>query len=457
MGTTLASIFEVNISLATLSAQAKGFGRGLILGSANRYTGGLLYKIYDSAKAMLSDGFLITDPEYLAAKKYFSPSPVGLPAPKDVMVGYAPPSAAGAWTVALDAIADHVAYTVTIDGTPVTITSGTGATQASIVAALISAINAALPLVVLATTAELSLENVGVMITSLVSGTPHVITVTANMEVHVTTAPAGVSIALDAITVAGGTAWYALNLCSHVKVDILDAADWIETNGNDGLYVFEACTSDADVLTSATTDVLSELKALNYMRTGSIWSDDAAHYPEAAIMGIMQASIPGKRNMAWTGLSGIVATSDAVLNANALSNLVGKNGNYYCTVDGNDVLQDGRQANGQWFDIVFGRDWIVSNAQAALFTVLIQAAASASGGKIDYDNGGIGLLCNALRGVLKTAKETNGILESYYIDVPEADSISAAQKQTRLLPPITFGGVLRGAINGGAFVGTLTN
>lgn len=57
--------------------------------------------------------------------------------------------------------------------------------------------------------------------------------------------------------------WYGLLLVSRITADILAAAAWTEANGK----VFGFAVEDADVLTSATTDIFSVLQALGYHRT----------------------------------------------------------------------------------------------------------------------------------------------------------------------------------------------
>ena len=137
MGSKLDSIVAVNISLAAVAVQQKGFGRGLILGASNRM-GTDLFRVYTSAASMIDDGFQITDPEYLAAVKYFS-API---APEDVMVGYAPTSPVAQVEVVTVATATSTFnYVVSINGASATFLSDSDATKAEIVTGLISAIN----------------------------------------------------------------------------------------------------------------------------------------------------------------------------------------------------------------------------------------------------------------------------------------------------------------------------
>jgi hypothetical protein len=62
--------------------------------------------------------------------------------------------------------------------------------------------------------------------------------------------------------------WYELIYESKVKASILLAAAYIETLSK----IYITSVEDADVLTSATTDVMSSLQAANYHRTGLLWN-----------------------------------------------------------------------------------------------------------------------------------------------------------------------------------------
>ncbi len=534
MGATLDSIFAVNISLANAAVQQKGFGRGLVLGASNRMSGDL-FRLYTSLAGMVSDGFQITDPEYLAARAYFSQTV----APRDVLVGYAPlDPIAQVDVVTVATVTDNFGYTVTVNGQTATYTSDNDATAAEIVAGLISAINA-LPGAAAWTADDIADVTDRFTITSDVAGTAIAVTVgtvkltqgqfnlltvavvtdgyhysvTINDLVATFVAPTsatatdiqtglvsainsltgsgvtaaavstnkislvadvvtvpflldytptkltaegttlnaagGVANGLDAIIAAGGKDWYGLILTSsRVKSDIEAAAAWIEAQPYG--YIFLACSDDSDVLTNVTTDVLSEMKALSYLRTGYIWSDDQDAFPEAAWLGEEFPKQPGSSNYAWKSLVGIAATDNSVLTDSKISILEGKNGNYYLTVGINPVTQKGKMVGGQWIDVVVGRDWIKANIQQELFALLINSP------KIGFDDPGIGALANVLRGVLQKAVDFNIILPGFVINVPLASSFSATVKQSRILPSIPWSAELVGAINGGTITGTLT-
>ena len=76
-------IVNVVVSTAGAATPREGFNVGLIVGVSNHITVADRCKVYSSLESMIDDGFLTTDPEYLAATKYFSQDP----APQKVVIG----------------------------------------------------------------------------------------------------------------------------------------------------------------------------------------------------------------------------------------------------------------------------------------------------------------------------------------------------------------------------------
>ena len=83
---SLDQIVQVNITQQTQAVPQVGFGIPLICGDSNRFSGGDLIRYYSTAGAMLTDGFLTSDPEYIYAVKAFSQAL----SPEQVGIGYTP-------------------------------------------------------------------------------------------------------------------------------------------------------------------------------------------------------------------------------------------------------------------------------------------------------------------------------------------------------------------------------
>lgn len=80
MSSQLDAIVQVTITQQTQAVQQASFSIPLIIGTSNRFVD--LIRYYTGTAGMLSDGFLITDPEYIYASKAFSqaisPKQVGI-------------------------------------------------------------------------------------------------------------------------------------------------------------------------------------------------------------------------------------------------------------------------------------------------------------------------------------------------------------------------------------------
>lgn len=76
-------VVNVVVSTAAVATPREGFNIGLIIGSSNHISTADRCKVYSSLESMVDDGFLTTDPEYLAATKYFAQTP----APQKVVIG----------------------------------------------------------------------------------------------------------------------------------------------------------------------------------------------------------------------------------------------------------------------------------------------------------------------------------------------------------------------------------
>lgn len=80
---SLNKIVNVVVSVSPLAAPRNGFNQGLIIGPSTVIAATERLRFYSNINDMLTDGFTITSPEYLAAQIYFSQSP----APTQLWIG----------------------------------------------------------------------------------------------------------------------------------------------------------------------------------------------------------------------------------------------------------------------------------------------------------------------------------------------------------------------------------
>lgn len=269
----LQNIVQVTEYVSPLSAPRETFNELLIVGTAGAaiFDPGERVRQYSSAADMLTDGFIITDKEYLAAQLYFSQSP----APVTLWVGYQNISPAETFVEAVQACRE----------------------------------------------AESS--------------------------------------------------WYVVVCADAAKADHLLLAAWAESATPSSVYAYT--TSDADCITSASTDIGTVLKALSYKRTiGQYSTDDPLAV--VAIMGYAMGANTGLANSAYTlKFKGEVGIAVEDLTQTQVGYLEGKNlncylnyGNYY------NIFKEGVMANGYFFDEIINLDMLRNDIQLNLMDLLYQ-------------------------------------------------------------------------------------
>jgi len=80
---SLNGIVDVTVTINPISIIRSNFDLGLIIGTSTVISTVDRLKIYNNLTEMKNDGFLVTDAEYLAAEKYFAPTPK----PKKIAIG----------------------------------------------------------------------------------------------------------------------------------------------------------------------------------------------------------------------------------------------------------------------------------------------------------------------------------------------------------------------------------
>lgn len=244
---------------------------------------------------------------------------------------------------------------------------------------------------------------------------------------HPTTAEA-----LNAI-IAIDDDWYCLLLTSRVDQDILDAAAFIESKEK----IFIACNGDAAIETSSTTDVLSQLKTLNYSRTAFLFSDTPGTYPEAGWAGLCLPFDPGSETWKFKTLQG---SATANLTATESGFIKVKNGNTYETYAGVSIVGEGTMVDGEFIDVIRFADWVKSRMQERIFSKLINNK------KIPYTDTGAAIIENEIRAQLEAGVKVGGFA-SYTVTIPKVADQNPNDRAIRYMPGFSFVGVLAGAIH----------
>lgn len=449
MSNDLDDIVTLNIDREAASAVSKvAFGVPAIFGeftTAKTTTTFDRTRSYTSLANMRADGWTTYDREYQAAAKIFSQD---VP-PASVLIGRKA-SGDSDWTAALDAIQldnpNWYAFSIIPTKTAVFTFSGdlvtgdkvdiviNGQTIAQVswatdMQTTMGLIKAAIELVFDGSStakpdATFTVGSTPYRTGTLVfanGSTPTTITVTTSNSV---TTPATCAVTMDD---SGAAAAYAL------------AWDWAETQTK----LFFLTTSEAHVLTADTDDMASVAKAAGLDRTvvcynPAAMSDIVPAYHEVGWIGRMLPEDPGSADWIYKTIKGLTAVE---FNPTQKSYALGKNANIYQSVAGVDVTLNGDVASGEHIDIIVGTDYMKSDMQARVFTLLTQVK------KVPFTDEGIQLVVGAIRASLESAA-AYGIIQKDTISIsaPLAADVSDEDKQNRLLPDIKFSAQYQGAI-----------
>lgn len=429
-------IVTVTITKSTRTVSQQAFGLAAILGPSNRI-GSDLFRIYTDPADMLTDGFLLSDPEYIHAVSLKSQAIK----PSSWIIGKNTVSVAQVNTFQVNTLTSGHVYVFTLNGTIITYTAGGGDTQQSILTALLAAIGVAFPSNPPVTGAVVGTgPGATLTLTSSVAGVGISYTAVDSFLTMVQTI-ANHSIVQDIVTLQAGLLpeqqFYGLLVTSKTKGDILQIAAYVETQ----LMVYLSGSVDADYLTTSTTDVASTLKAFAYNRTMTLYSAQAlTKAPDAGWMGYMLPTQPGVGTWAEKTLVGVIADN---LTATQISNALGKNGNVYVPMGGAGILLEGKAASGEYFDVTIFLDWLASTMQSRVFAVITDPGNL----KIPYTNGGISQIEAPIASTLQDGQDNQGLVPGWSISSPDANSVPQADRANRVLNGITWDAQLAGAIH----------
>lgn len=446
----IADVLNVAITVSGSGPTQEGFGEPLILAYHTYYTDRV--REYSSPSDMLTDGFVSSDLAYLAAVAICNQTPrpprfkVGrraLPNAQVLHLTCLSTAATDTYTFSVNLPGATIPLSVAAPTSPApTASTGVPSTDAATIAAKITA---------------LSIPHLTVSVSSativLTMAAGHLIDVQPDL-IHMSfadvTADSGsptTNIATDlaAVYVADNN-WYGLLLDSNSPTEITEAAAW--ANANNKLFIWNA-TDTACYSASTGPDIFTGIKALGYSYTPGILSaNQVLSYRAAAWMGRNFPSTPGTANWAFKTLQGQVADN---LPDGYIHNVEGKNGSVYTTIFGLDLTQFGKTPDGEWIDIVIGKDALTNQLQVQVL------ALQANNNRIPYTDAGVDMYRSTIGGVLN-AFVASGFLAATpapTVTMPPVASITATQKAARQISG-SFTAVMAGAINEATLLGTLT-
>ena len=448
---SLDTIISVQIDRTTTTPTQTGFGTPLIAGYFPTSIFPERVKSYVSLVEMTGDGFEAGDPVYTAAsdcwaqnpsppiikigRRALAPQQISEVTPTELevgsvhtvtIVGYED-SAFGARAV----VTDTASYTVVTSDTATDICDGlrtdltpTGDyTEGGTATLLISADN---------TTMDGMLFGVTYTVNGDAAG------------VDDNTTDAGIATDLAAIELYDPD-WYGLCLDSNGALEIVAAADWVESNDSPKQFVCQtqdpAVASEPDGTDDPVTgSVAAQLKGSTTERTMLFYHRNNRQYVCAAMLGRALPEDAGSITWAYKQLSSVTAQS---LTTTELANIEAKNANSITTMAGVSITRFGTASSGEYMDVLRGSDWLEARIKERVYALLLQ------NDKVPYTDGGIQAVRSEILAQLQAgvARDFIAADPEPTCSVPRASEVSAALKAARSLEDVTFRATLAGAVH----------
>ena len=252
--------------------------------------------------------------------------------------------------------------------------------------------------------------------------------------------------------------WYFLTAESHDNTDVLAYANAVESL--EKLYVTSSAEDTAltDYTEGSSTDTLAGLKEGNFDRSHGFFHHEAdTAFPECTLVAYNAVYPAG--SVSWTNLQLPLSASQDPSSGVPLSTaqkgyLLDRNASFTERLGANTIInRGGKVASGEWMDNIRGRDSLESDINTALQILL----ASQQGGKLPYNQQGIGMIESAVDNVLFRYSQNprNFINQNYRLTFPSINDVPTADREARVYQSGSFKAELQGAINSTVITGSL--
>ena len=436
----IADVASVTISVSGAGPSRAGFGEPLIATLKTPFSSGV--REYSTLAGMTADGFLVTDPAYLAATNLAAQRP-SVPAWKVAKRA----SASLAQTLHLTMLS-----TSSLDTYVFQLRTPGGSWN------VISVASTGVPATDVATinTAVTALSLTG--LTATHSGAILTLTMSSNKLIDVKPGPyalitfadvtADSNTAADLATIlAADSNWYGLLLDSNSPAEITAAAAWAEGNGK--LFIYNssdtACGDPA-----STADIFYTEKQLSHARSAGLFSyTQLLSYSGAAWMGAKFPTDAGSENWAFTQLSNVPVDTLTDTQAHAVEN---KNASIYTNLKGVNITQFGKQPGGEWIDVTRGTDAFTDDLQTGIIAMLTGV------GKVPFTDLGGDMIRSVIQASITRYTDIGflAITPAPTINIPLVATISSVDKNARNFTGCSFSAELAGAVNKVTLQGVLT-
>ena len=440
---------QVTVSKTSASVTQQGFGRPLGLFQVSTSIIPTRYATFSSPSELLTAGAAVTDPVYLWAQSLqgqeFSPI--------DFAVGRRGAGVAQVDTVVITT-ADEGVWSLTIDTVAYSYTATGADTELTIAQGLMDAITAADGSLTVNGTAVTvpggTLGSATFDVTAFVAGEGFVnggiVDGTAGVGTFINgtanSAAENITTALNAVT-AENDEWYGLNIESRQDADILLANTWVASE----LKVLVVQSSDADILTTAGTDIGSTLGATSNKQTQLMYHFKPKQFADGAMLGrALAAKLDDPNGQITWFAKQLQVIFPNPLNTSQLTNLVTNNSDTFVTEKGRGVTWTGKSVEGEFMDVQTTLDWLQSRIGEAVFAII-----STTPTKVPLDDAGIASVQSEVQGVMLAGVENAHLLgddpDFPRTTVPRSVDLSTADRNSRTLRGVLAEGVLQGAVH----------
>lgn len=258
-----------------------------------------------------------------------------------------------------------------------------------------------------------------------------------------------------------GQSFYGLTILGATNAEHLAVANYIEAANNK--HVYAVSTTDITTLDkNITTDISSQLKALNLKRTLTQYSSTNSYSAVSLLARILTTNYNANNTvitLMYKQEPGIVAEK---LSASEINALEGKNCNVFVAYNNNTaIVEQGRMSNGYFIDEVTGTDWLALTIQTEIFNALYTSTT-----KIPQTDSGVHTLLTVAESVCAQGV-INGLLapgvwntqgfgalnqgdylpKGFYVYAASVNTQLSADRAARKSPPIQVAAKLAGAIH----------
>jgi len=311
-------------------------------------------------------------------------------------------------------------YTVTINETDFSYTAVALDTAADIVAGLKTAYDAA-PISGITFTDNLD-GTFDAAVT--VAGTAWSIVATDNITIDLDTPTETYPEALAEINQENND-WYCVNCEDHTDVVIEAIAEYIESQ--EKIYITSSSVSAIKAATQ--TDIAASLRDQAYSRTAIIYLPTAdTEFPECAWVGGMLPQIVGAADWDFKRATGVTVAN---LTETEITNIKGKECNYFMRIVGVNIFQEGDMVDGRPIYEIIIKDWLKARMQERIFSRLVNNL------KLPYDRKGVAAVESDIRSVL-AEMNANGGIDSILISSPDPFAASVTDRQQGILRTFKF-------------------